>query len=131
MALFEEVGEVSRFDVADMHEQVAHRTARLSETPACVVVAVASGEGVKRLYEELGVFVVDGGSTMNPSTYELLAGIHAAAGAEVLVLPNSPNVLMAAERAAGAVGQARPCRSDDGAPGGPGGAARLRPIGGL
>jgi dihydroxyacetone kinase-like predicted kinase len=37
---------------------------------------------------------------MNPSTYELLAGIHAAPGAEVLVLPNSPNVILAAERAA-------------------------------
>src|ERR671915_1065338 len=100
VALFEPAGEVSRFDVADMHEQMADRTARLSETPTCVVVAVASGEGVKRLYEELGVFVVDGGATMNPSTYELLAGVHAAAGAEVLVLPNSPNVIMAAERAA-------------------------------
>jgi uncharacterized protein len=105
VALFEEVGEVSRFDVADMLEQVADRSARLwgdaSELPACVVVAVASGGGVKRLYRELGVFVVDGGATMNPSTYELLAGIHAAAGAEVVVLPNSPNVIMAAERAAG------------------------------
>ncbi|MGH2845555.1 MAG: DAK2 domain-containing protein [Thermoleophilaceae bacterium] len=100
VALFEEVGEVSRFDVADMHEQVAERTARLAAEATCVVVAVASGEGVKRLYEELGVFVVDGGTTMNPSTYELLAGIHAAAGAEVVVLPNSPNVIMAAERAA-------------------------------
>jgi uncharacterized protein len=100
VALFEEVGEVSRFDVADMHEQVADRSARLSGDATCVVVAVASGEGVKRLYEELGVFVVDGGATMNPSTYELLAGIHAAAGAEVLVLPNSPNVILAAERAA-------------------------------
>jgi DAK2 domain fusion protein YloV len=100
VALFEEVGEVSRFDVADMHEQVADRSARLSAEAACVVVAVASGEGVKRLYQELGVFVVDGGATMNPSTYELLAGIHAAAGAEVIVLPNGPNVIMAAERAA-------------------------------
>jgi uncharacterized protein len=99
VALFEKVGDVSRFDVADMHEQVADRTARLSGATS-VVVAVATGEGVKRLYRELGVFVVDGGPTMNPSTYELLAGIHAAAGAEVVVLPNSPNVIMAAERAA-------------------------------
>jgi dihydroxyacetone kinase-like predicted kinase len=43
--------------------------------------------------------VVDGGATMNPSTYELLAGVHAAGGDEVLVLPNSPNVILAAERA--------------------------------
>jgi uncharacterized protein len=104
--LFEPSGEVSRFDVADMHEQVAERSARLAAEPAaveqatCAVVAVASGPGVRRLYEGLGVLVVDGGATMNPSTYELLAGIHAAGGAEVLVLPNSPNVILAAERAA-------------------------------
>jgi uncharacterized protein len=107
VALFESVGEVSRFDVADMHEQVADRTARLSGDghpdagkAACAVVAVASGSGLQRLYEELGVHVVDGGATMNPSTYELLAGIHAAPAAEVVVLPNSPNVILAAERAA-------------------------------
>jgi DAK2 domain fusion protein YloV len=99
--LFETVGEASRLDIADMHEQVADRTARLAGTPACTVVAVASGRGVQRLYEELGVLVVDGGPTMNPSTYELLAGIHAADGNEVLVLPNSANVILAAEKAAG------------------------------
>jgi uncharacterized protein len=104
--LFESAGEVSRFDVADMHEQVAERSARLAgesapaDQAACAVVAVASGVGVKRLFRELGVLVVDGGSTMNPSTYELLAGIHAAPGTEVVVLPNSPNVILAAERAA-------------------------------
>jgi uncharacterized protein len=105
VAVFDSAGDVSRFDVADMHEQVAERSARLSresprgEVTTCAVVAVASGEGVKRLFEELGVLVVDGGPTMNPSTYELLAGIHAASGTEVVVLPNSPNVILAAERA--------------------------------
>jgi hypothetical protein len=107
VSLFEAVGEVSRLDVADMREQIADRSARISgkasapapET-ACGVVAVASGPGLTRLYEELGVLVVDGGPTMNPSTYELLAGIHAAHSTEVLVLPNSPNVILAAERAA-------------------------------
>ena len=64
------------------------------------MVAVASGGGLRRLYEELGAYVVDGGSTMNPSTYELLAGIHDVHASEVLVLPNSPNVILSAERAA-------------------------------
>jgi DAK2 domain fusion protein YloV len=106
VSLFEAVGDVSRLDVADMDEQVADRSARLAgdgepvRETACGVVAVASGEGLRRLYEEFGVFVVEGGATMNPSTYELLAGIHAAPAAEVLVLPNSPNVILAAERAA-------------------------------
>ncbi len=106
VAVFEGTGEVSRLDVADMHEQVAERSARLGwdgadeAQNACAVVAVASGDGMRRLYEDLGALVVDGGPTMNPSTYELLAGVHAAGGAEAIVLPNSPNVILAAERAA-------------------------------
>ena len=108
-ALFDGSGEVSRFDVADMQEQIADRTARLAgeastngsgPRAACGVVAVASGEGLTRLYQELGAHVVSGGPTLNPSTYELLAGIHTVEADEVLVLPNSPNVILAAERAA-------------------------------
>jgi dihydroxyacetone kinase-like predicted kinase len=99
---------VSRLDVADMHEQVAERSARLggdgdgglAATPACAVVAVVNGDGLKTLYRELGAYVIDGGATMNPSTYDLLAAIHAAGGHEAIVLPNSPNVILAAERAA-------------------------------
>ncbi len=36
----------------------------------------------------------------NPSTYDLLAAIHGVPAEQVVVLPNSPNVVMAAERAA-------------------------------
>jgi DAK2 domain fusion protein YloV len=104
-------GTVERLDVADMHEQEEQRAARLAAgatappppaTPAarCGVVAVAAGEGMRRLYEHLGAHVVEGGSTLNPSTFELLAGIHEVAADEVVVLPNSPNVILAAERAA-------------------------------
>ena len=56
--------------------------------------------GVGELFENMGAVALDGGGTMNPSTYELLAGIHDVPGEEVVVLPNSPNVIMAAERAA-------------------------------
>jgi fatty acid kinase len=66
----------------------------------CGALAVASGEGLKELYAELGVHTLDGGPTLNPSTYELLAAIHEVPAEEVLVLPCSPNVVMAAERAA-------------------------------
>jgi dihydroxyacetone kinase-like predicted kinase len=51
------------------------------------------------LFTELGAHVVPGGETLNPSTYELLAGIHEVAAEEVLVFPSSSNVIMAAERA--------------------------------
>ena len=53
-----------------------------------------------RAVRELGFHTLDGGATLNPSTYDLLAGIHAVPAEEVVVLPNSANVFMAAERAA-------------------------------
>jgi uncharacterized protein len=105
IAVFAGVGEVSRLDVADMRTQVAQRDARLvanghSSGARTGVLAVVSGAGMARLYESLGAHVLDGGPTLNPSTHELLAGIHAVPSEEVVVLPNSANVIMAAERAA-------------------------------
>ena len=66
----------------------------------CGAVAVVSGAGLVQMYRELGVHTIDGGPTLNPSTYDLLAGIHEVPAEEVVVLPNSANVIMAAERAA-------------------------------
>src|SRR6201999_3688237 len=97
MALFEGLGEVANVDIADMRQQVAERDARLAGRTG--VVAVAAGEGMARLFAELGADVIDGGETLNPSTSELLAGIHGAAAEEVLLLPSSSTVIMAAERA--------------------------------
>jgi fatty acid kinase len=99
VALFEGAGEVTKLDVADMRKQMAARNARLGAAGRTGVLAVAAGDGLERLFAELGADVVPGGETLNPSTYELLAGIHGVAADEVLVLPSSSNVVMAAERA--------------------------------
>jgi len=99
MQLFEGTGVVTQVDIADMREQIAERTARL-QAGRCAAVAVVSGRGVRELYEGLGAFVVDGGETFNPSINDLLAAIHEVPAEEVLVFPNNPNVMMAAERAA-------------------------------
>jgi fatty acid kinase len=100
-ALFAEIGEVSHLDVADMTEQIADRSERLAEAiETCGVLAIVAGAGVRELFESVGAVVLDGGGTLNPSTYELLAGIHDVPAEEVVVLPNSPNVIMAAEKAA-------------------------------
>jgi DAK2 domain fusion protein YloV len=66
----------------------------------CGAVAVVSGAGLAQLFAELGVHTIDGGPTLNPSTYDLLAGIHEVPAEEVVVLANSANVIMAAEHAA-------------------------------
>jgi len=121
-AAFDGAGEVSRLDVADMRAQIAEREARFASNGSgsvvgagpevtghlhaqphrarCGALAVVNGDGLRALFQSLGVDTIDGGPTLNPSTYELLAGIHEVAAEEVVVLPNSANVIMAAERAA-------------------------------
>jgi len=102
-ALFKQAGLVSHLDVADMQAQIRDRDERLAAAdgpPLCGALAVTTGDGMRALFESFGVSVLDGGPKLNPSTYELLAAIHALPAEEVVVLPNSPNVLMAAERAA-------------------------------
>jgi uncharacterized protein len=102
-ALFADAGVVSHLDVADMREQVQARDERLVAplpTRVCGALAVVNGDGMSALFESFDVRVLDGGPTLNPSTYDLLAAIHAVPAEQVVVLPNSPNVVMTSERAA-------------------------------
>lgn len=110
MSIFKEFGDVVDVEIEDMHEMVAERDSRLGTgdglvSPAaaprgkCGVVAVVNAEGIANFFRELGATVVEGGETMNPSTDELLKAIAAAPESEVVLLPNSGNVIMAADRA--------------------------------
>ena len=106
-AIFGGVGTCSHLDVADMHVQILERAEKLSNgsphsqvITRCAALAVVAGSGMQRLFESLGSHTVDGGATLNPSTMEILAAIHGVPAEEVVVLPNSANVIMAAERAA-------------------------------
>jgi dihydroxyacetone kinase-like predicted kinase len=63
-------------------------------------VVVAPGEGLARVFESLGASaVVPGGQTMNPSTQEILEAIKSLNAEQVIVLPNNPNIIMAAQQA--------------------------------
>jgi len=65
------------------------------------VVAVIPGEGFASVYESFGVnALVRGGQTSNPSTGELLRTVEAVGAQEVLILPNNPNVILAARQVA-------------------------------
>jgi DAK2 domain fusion protein YloV len=70
------------------------------ELAALAVVAVAAGDGLARIFDSYGVAaVVHGGQTSNPSTGELLDAIEKIDAEEVLLLPNNPNVVLAARQA--------------------------------
>jgi hypothetical protein len=78
------------------------------------VVAVAAGDGIERLLGSVlsvnvragspgTVAIVRGGQSANPSTGELLRAIREAPTRHVIVLPNNPNVKLAAQQAAALV----------------------------
>ena len=71
------------------------------------IVAVVAGDGLAEALrafgiadERLHVSIVRGGQAENPSAGEILAAIMASPGEEVVVLPNNPNVKLAAGQAA-------------------------------
>jgi hypothetical protein len=76
------------------------------EAPAArvptAVVAVATGDGIRRIFRSLGVQqIVGGGQSMNPSTAQILAAVEAAPADEVVVLPNNKNIIPVAEQVDG------------------------------
>ena len=72
------------------------------------VVAVAPSDGLATIladvatpFREHGPFrIVRGGQSANPSTGELLEAVRATAADELLILPNNPNVILAARQVA-------------------------------
>ena len=105
-------GTIEGVEIANMHKQHRDRQTQQQEqrlldtvpdpehTLETGVVAVVSGTGNRRLFESYGVArVVEGGQSMNPSTADILAAVEATPATAVLVLPNNPNVILAAEQA--------------------------------
>jgi fatty acid kinase len=101
LALATARGVIEEVDIKNMHVQTADRTQRLErEAGVTGAVAVVLGEGNRRLFESLGAHTVEGGETMNPSTADLLAAVKSVGETSVVLLPNSKNVVLAAEQAA-------------------------------
>ena len=110
LALGTAAGTIEGVEIADMHRQTEEREERLLEAVEphvrCAAVAVAAGEGNRRLFERLGAArVIEGGQSMNPSTADLLEAVEATGAGEVVLLPDNPNVILAAEQAARLAGR--------------------------
>jgi uncharacterized protein len=71
----------------------------VNEPVTTAVVAVAAGDGIKRIFYSLGVQgIVAGGQSMNPSTADLLAAVKAVPADQVILLPNNKNIIPVAEQ---------------------------------
>jgi DAK2 domain fusion protein YloV len=104
------VGDLANVKVENMQAQhdewasghgASEGDVALEELPSLGLVAVSQGRGIAAAFRELGATqVVDGGPTANPSAGELLGAARRAGRDHVFLLPNDPNVIMAAEQAA-------------------------------
>ncbi|MCY3866851.1 MAG: DAK2 domain-containing protein [Chloroflexi bacterium] len=65
------------------------------------VVAVAEGDGLRAVFNDLKCgAVIRGGAGYNPSAEDFIAAIQQATVDHVIILPNNPNVILAARQAA-------------------------------
>lgn len=64
-------------------------------------VVVASGSGIKGIFEELGAdYIVEGGQSMNPSAEDFIRAFDCVNAETILVFPNNKNILLTAKQAA-------------------------------
>ncbi len=95
-------GRMVRSKVEDMSEQhseiLADVDAAEAEAPRTAAVAVANGYGVTKVFRSLGVRVVGGGQTDNPSVQDIVDAVRSVGARDVIVMPNNKNIIMAAER---------------------------------
>lgn len=96
------LGEVDKVKIENMREQnrsiIEQRKANEKELG---VVAVSAGDGIDEVLSSLGVdVIIPGGQTMNPSVDVILQAVKKANARNVLILPNNPNIILAAQSAA-------------------------------
>ena len=103
-----ELGELDAIKVDNMFEEAREREAKrqaAAEAEAAKlkdygIVAVALGEGIDRIFQDLMVDqIVDGGQTMNPSIQDLAQAVEATHARNVFILPNNTNIILAAQQA--------------------------------
>ncbi len=107
LAYAETLGAVSEISIEDMDEQNrdfagGHRTPPQEEL-SLALLPVVVGQGLTELFLVSGcAAVIDGGQSMNPSVQQILDAAKAAGARDTILLPNNPNVVLAAEQAAAA-----------------------------
>jgi uncharacterized protein len=81
---------------ADQQAAARHGEARTGRR----IVAVSAGPGLARLFGDAGAIVVEGAPGRRPSTGMILQAVESSGAAEIVILPNDPDSVRAAQIAA-------------------------------
>ena len=98
---FGQLGKIKIDNMRIQHETIVESDEDKQETVDFAVIAVASGNGIRKLFESEGVNrIISGGQTMNPSAGDIVDAIKKSGAKKALILPNNGNIIMAAKQAA-------------------------------
>ncbi len=104
----EKLFKMSEGKAEELKTQITgNSTETAKETPAMEsakkatgFISVSAGDGLKEIFEGLGVdYIIEGGQTMNPSTADLLDAIEKVNAETIYILPNNKNIILAANQA--------------------------------
>ena len=98
---FGQLGKIKIDNMRIQHETIVNNSEENQESVDFAVIAVASGNGIRKLFEIEGVNrIISGGQTMNPSTQDIIDSIKKSGAKKAIVMPNNGNIIMAAKQAA-------------------------------
>ena len=98
---FGQLGKIKIDNMRIQHETIVDNDEQKQEAVDFAVIAVASGNGIRKLFESEGVNrILSGGQTMNPSTADIVDAIKKSGAKQAIILPNNGNIVMAAKQAA-------------------------------
>lgn len=105
-----ELGELSDIKIDNMRRQhrsivfnnqddINNEDDKVTEIKEISIIAVAAGDGLKKIFKDLGVdYVISGGQTMNPSAEDILDAVEKLNSDNIIILPNNSNIIMTAEQ---------------------------------
>ena len=94
-------GEFLTVKIENMN--LGHTEEKREQTPKkpFAVVAVAQGEGMAALFEQMGADkIVSGGQSANPSIEDFIEAFRQCHAKDIIVFPNNKNIILAAKQAA-------------------------------
>lgn len=98
---FGQLGKIKIDNMRIQHETIVNDDENKQEAVDFAVIAVCSGNGIRKLFESEGVNrIISGGQTMNPSTADIVDAIKKSGAKKAIILPNNGNIIMAAKQAA-------------------------------
>jgi len=94
--------KLQHHSIVENHQTTAQPTpepVKSKEKTKYAIIAVASGDGIKNSFKELGVdYIIDGGQTMNPSAEEFVKAVNELNADNIIIIPNNSNIVLTAEQ---------------------------------